>query len=164
MIKITTYLSSPHILLSVTIPAAVSLAWLVGAIHRQNVSASLIKSWMLCVIGTYFCSRWEVTEDLRQLFIIPVFFFYLAFHLYFGEKISPATAFSLAFLANWSVDMTRALELAIAKEVAFDEFYYGVGGAGMGDGLVFVPLAAVFLVYYVDFRRQSNPAYRMRAA
>ena len=123
MTTITSYLSSHHILFAVTIPASISLTWLFVAALRQDISPNLMKGWMLCVVATYLCSRWEVTEELRQLFIFPVFFVYPACLLYFGEKISPATAFSLSFLASWSVDMTRALQLVLSGEVALPEFY-----------------------------------------
>jgi hypothetical protein len=160
MTKIISYLSSPEIVTAVVLPGLISLFWLVHASFRKTESVSELRTWMLCVIGTYFCSYWKVDEEMRQLFIIPVFYIYLAFRLYFGDRVNALSAFALTFLAHWAVDMTRALELARTGDVPFDEFYFGVGGAGLGDGLLFFPVMSALLVWYADVRRkQSQPPW-----
>ena len=148
------YLATPAIQAAVLVPGAISLAWLLRACWRRDTDPTIVWAWMLSVIVAYFASNWKVTDEMRQLFIIPAFLLLTAVFLYCRREISPAAAFSLTFLCCWLVDMLRAWELVGIGEVPASMFYHGVGGAGAGDGLFFFPLMAAFLVVYAKRRQQ----------
>lgn len=153
------YLATPAIQAAVLVPGGISLFWLLRACRRQDVDPVITWSWMLSLVVAYFSSNWKVTDELRELYIIPAFLLVVAVFLYCRRDISPAAAFSLTFLGSWSVDMMRAWELVGAGEVPASTFYFGVGGAGAGDGLYFFPLLAAFLVVYAKCR-QSPASWR----
>lgn len=156
------YLRKPSTLTAVVGPWIVVIYWMWKEAFRSKVPAKLLWTWMLCVIGSYFLSEWQVTDDLRELHIINVFFIFEAFYLYFENELSVGTAFSLAFLADWLVDMTRAAELIRMGVETTNTYYFGVGGAGMFDGLYIFSMVAALLVPYVKYRQASAKKSRIR--
>ena len=68
-------------------------------------------------------------------------------------------AFSLSFLGLLTVDVTRALELISSGLVGPSTWYYGIGGAGIYDGLIIFPLLAAFFVKYITWRQRNEPVY-----
>lgn len=87
--------------------------------------------------------------------MLDVFFFYLAIYLYAGYKISPLSAYALSYLSIVIPDVMRASELIRMGYADKNTFYFGVGGAGLGDGLVIVPILSAALVHYVAWRRRQ---------
>jgi hypothetical protein len=148
------YLSLPNIIYSVTVPWLFSIYWYATECRQQPPPTQLIWHWMLCAIGTYFLSRWIVTEETRSLTGVNVFFIYLTFYLYVGQKMTASTAFVLTFLDMWIVDVCRALELIFIGEHTTSTFFIGIGGAGMFDALCIYPLFAAALVKYVEWRKK----------
>lgn len=147
------YLSTPAIQVAVVTPGLITLGWLARAAWRRDIDPTLVWAWMACLFISYFSSRWHVDGDLHELYIIPAFLLFTAAWLYCGRAISPAAAFALTFLADWTIDMKRGYELALTGAFPVSSFYHGVGGAGAGDGLFFFPLVAAFLVVYVKCRQ-----------
>jgi hypothetical protein len=77
-----------------------------------------------------------------------VFSIACALLLFMRIYVPPALAFALTFLSLWWVDMTHAFCRALECDIPIELFYHGVGGAGMGDALVLVPLmTAAFMAY-----------------
>ena len=144
------YLSQEHAWYTFALPWAFVAYWLA----TERTDARVLYHWVPCTLWTNVLSWWVLTPDTIQLHMVDVFFFYLAFYLYLGYRITPLAAYSLTYLSVWVPDMMRSRELVGAGYASAETYYFGVGGAGLGDGLVVVPLAAAALVHYVAWRRK----------
>lgn len=146
------YLSLEHVLPTIIIPFGFVAYWL----SREQTDRNVLFHWVPCTIMTYIYSWWVITPDVIQLHMIDIFFFYLAIYLYAGYKISPLSAYALSYLSIVIPDIMRASELIRMGYADVNTFYFGVGGAGLGDGLVIVPILSAALVHYVAWRRRPS--------
>lgn len=151
------YLRSPHILFSVTIPLFFVIMWYFWEGRHSPPKAKYVWIWMACVIASYFMSFWEITEETISLHIVDAFIIYLCFHLASDRVMTPGAAFSLSFTGLLTVDMVRAIELVDMGHASMKTWYFGIGGAGMFDGLCVFPLMAAGIVHYVAWRKGNYP-------
>jgi hypothetical protein len=148
------YLQMPAAQVAVLLPGAMAIACVRTTPARERQQA-----FQLLVLSTVFSlltARWSVTADTRELFILPWSFLGVALLLWSGVAISASTAYWLTFFSLWTTDMAKAMELVPAGEASWQMFYYGVGGAGLQDGLVIFPLLSALLVHYAQWRRAGR--------
>lgn len=146
------YLLEPATVIAVIGPALISL-W---AFCHSPLSASQWRTWLVSTVLAVFTARWDLRAEVQQLFILPVIFGWLAIDLYRGIPWRSTQAYAATFLSLWSVDMLHAANLNATGLMVSHTFYYGVGGAGWGDGLFLTPLAAAILPAYVAWRRKKH--------
>lgn len=157
--NLITYLTSSYALVAVTLPLSFTIGWLTSEALKNPPKAKYIWIWMLSVIFSYMLSTWKITPETISLHIMDVFLIYLIFHLKCKEHMTAHAAFSLSFLGLLTVDVTRALELISSGLVGPSTWYYGIGGAGIYDGLIIFPLLAAFFVRYITWRQRNEPVY-----
>jgi hypothetical protein len=130
------------------LPGLLSLAVLGFYVRVGRVSPRLQLLWILALPISYFTARWVVTSEFEQLYIYSAFSVACALLLFKRVYVPPALAFALTFLSLWWVDVTQAFCRALECDMPIEVFYHGVGGAGLRDALVLVPLmTAAFLAY-----------------
>lgn len=149
--SLTTWLFSGSGLVAVTIPLFLSLLGL----FNSSLNGWVWVWWAMATGISWYLARWEVTPDTLTLFIIPVYFGYLAVSLYLGHDWNAGLAYAQTFASLFFVDMVKALELVSMGHQSLTSFFMGVGGAGWHDGLFILPLASVLLVLYVQVRRNG---------
>lgn len=150
------YLHLPETRAAVVLPGLASLA-IVGFYARAGrVSARLQLLWMLALPVSYYCAQWIVTSEFAQLYVYSAFSVVCALLLFNRYYVPPALAFALTFLSLWWVDVTRALRWALECGAPLELFFHGVGGAGMHDALVVVPLLTAAMVVYASRRIQAQ--------
>jgi hypothetical protein len=151
------YLASPAVQLAVLLPGLISTGIYWTYRRAGKVSFRLQLLWFVALALTFFFARWELSEDVQQLYIFSGFSVACLVLLYFRVYISPALAYALTFLSLWWVDITHALCQAVLCEWDLDRFYVGVGGAGVFDTLFVVPLMTACCVAFVSaqLRRQG---------
>jgi hypothetical protein len=151
-----TYLHLPETRAAVLLPGAASLAIVAYYARRGRISGTLQLLWLLALPVSYFCARWIVTAEYEALYIYSAFSVICALLLFKRILVPPALAFALTFLSLWWVDMTRAFCWALECGDPIDQFYLGVGGAGLRDALLIVPLATGLMVAYAARRVRSR--------
>ena len=150
------YLITPETRLAVIVPGIASLAILIFYARQGKISRRLQLLWVLTLGVSFCCARWEVTEEVQQLYIYSAFSVACLLLLFKRIYIAPALAFALTFLALWWVDVICALFRALQSGADLDRFYVGVGGAGAGDGLLLVPLLTGLAVAYAAGRIRAR--------
>lgn len=146
------YLLETATLIAVIVPALISL-W---ALCHSPLSASQWRTWLASTVIAVVTARWDLRAEVQQLFILPVIFGWIALDLYRSIPWRSSQAYAATFLSLWSVDMLHAANLNASGLMVSDAFYYGVGGAGWGDGLFLTPIAAALLPAYVAWRRKTH--------
>jgi len=144
------YLSMPSAQQAVLLPGVMSIY----ATRHLDVQdrLPLFKLLVLSTIFSFMTARWDITDDVRSLFILPCALFGVGFFLWRRIPISACGAFVITFLSLWMIDMVKASELVAEGEASWQMFYYGVGGAGWRDGLAIFPVLSAALVHYGHWR------------
>jgi hypothetical protein len=150
------YLVAPETHFAVVIPGLASLAILGFYARRGRVSNRLQLLWFLALGVSFYCARWEISGDVQRLYIYSAFSVACLLLLFVRIYVAPALAYALTFLALWLVDVARALCWALECGADLDRFYVGVGGAGLGDGLVLVPLLTAVALAYLARRIRAR--------
>ena len=150
------YLHSPETRTAVLLPGLASLAILQFYARRGRISNRLQLLWFLALPISYFSAHWVVTPEFRQLYIYSAFSVVCALVLFKRMYVPPALAFALTFLSLWWVDVTRALCWALECGAPLERFYLGIGGEGLRDALVLVPLLTAVSVAYAARRIRSR--------
>ncbi len=145
-----TYLQMPSAQVAVVFPFFLSLCALVLS---SRVPLVIMLWWAVFTGVSSLTARWVHSPDGNELFIVPWFLLLVVVTSYFGHRWSPAHAYSLSFLSVFCVDVWQAYLLSLTGVIPSTGFFYGVGGAGFGDGLFLMPFAAVALVGYIAWRR-----------
>lgn len=121
-------------LVSVTAPLLVLL--FLFSTRRVTLSA-FGPVWFVGTVLSMLTARWSITEDTQQLFILPVVgIWFLIKQL--KIKQNPVHAWTATFTSFFIVDVMQAFLMRGVLDAPV--FYYGVGGAGLFDGLVVFPL------------------------
>lgn len=144
------YLSMPSAQLAVLLPGTMTIY----ALRHLDVQdrMPLFKLLVLSTVFSYMTARWDITDDVRSLFILPCALFGVGFFLWRRIPISACGAFAMTFISLWMIDMVKATELVSQGEASWQMFYYGVGGAGWRDGLAIFPVLSAALVHYGRWR------------
>jgi hypothetical protein len=150
------YLHLPETRAAVLLPGLASLAILAFYARSGRISHQLQLLWILALPISYFSARWIETPDYVQLHVYSAFSMVCALLLFKRVIVPPALAFALTFLSLWWVDVTRALCRALECGAPLEQFYVGVGGAGMHDGLLIVPLLTAASVAYAASRIRAR--------
>jgi hypothetical protein len=150
------YLVAPETRLAVLIPGVVSLAILGFYARQGKVSHRLQLLWMVALGVSFYCARWEVTEEVQRLYIYSAFSVACLLLLFKRIYVAPPLVYALTFLALWWVDVAHALCRALECGAELERFYVGVGGAGAKDGLVLVPLLTAAAVAYAAGRIRAR--------
>ena len=103
------YLIAPETRLAVVIPGVASLAILGFYTRRGRVSHRLQLLWMLALGVSFYCARWEITEEVQRLYIYSAFSVACLLLLFIRIYVAPALVYALTFLALWWVDVAHAL-------------------------------------------------------
>lgn len=148
------YLLEPATLIAVVVPALISI-W---ALLSSPLSPSQWKAWGISTVLALLTARWDLQEDVQQLFIIPVILLWIAAAAYNGVLWSGRQAFAACFTSLWLVDMVQAARLHAVGGMSASHFYTGVGGAGIRDGLILFPTLALLLSYYIRWRAGPRAA------
>ena len=156
MQNILYYLTQPYAMLTVVAPWLFVIYWYFAEGRKSQPSINVLWHWMLLVIVTYNLTVWRIDDEFIALHMVDAFFIYLAIYLYLRLKISAGAAYVLTFLNEWVVDMTRAYELIDKGLASINTYYWGVGGAGIYDGLCIFPLVSAALVHYATWRINSR--------
>ena len=152
------YLGRSSTLLAVLVPGALSLGIIAFYSHSKGISDRLKLLWMLALPISFCCARWENSEDMQQLYIYSAFSVVCLILLFKRLYISPPLAYALTFLSLWWVDVTHAFCQFLECGGRLDEFYLGVGGAGILDALFLVPLVTALIVGYAKGRLKHQGA------
>jgi hypothetical protein len=150
------YLVAPETRLAVVIPGLASLAILGFYARQGKVSNRLQLLWVLTLGLSFYCARWEITEEVHRLYIYSAFSVACLLLLFRRIYVAPALVYALTFLGLWWVDVAHALCRALECGLDLDRFYVGVGGAGARDGLVLVPLLTAAAVAYAARRIRAR--------
>jgi hypothetical protein len=142
------YLHLPETQVAVIVPGLASLAVLGFYARVGRISARLQLLWVLALPISYFTARWVVTAEVEQLYIYSAFSVACALLLFKRIYVPPALAFALTFLSLWWVDVTQAFCRALECDAPIELFFHGVGGAGLRDALVLVPLMTAASMAY----------------
>jgi hypothetical protein len=142
------YLHLPETRVAVILPGLASLAVLTFYARSGRISRRLQLLWILALLVSYFTARWVVTSEVEQLYIYSAFSVACAVLLFKRIYVPAPLAFALTFLSLWWVDVIQAFCRALECDAPIELFYHGVGGAGLRDALVLVPLmTAAFMAY-----------------
>jgi hypothetical protein len=148
VVGLVRYLHLPETRAAVILPGLASLAVVNFYARAGRISLRLQLLWILALPISYFTARWVVTSEVEQLYIFSAFSVACALLLFMRIYVPPALAFALTFLSLWWVDVTQAFCRALECDAPIELFYHGVGGAGVGDALVLVPLmTGAFMAY-----------------
>lgn len=148
-----TYLMATATWWAVLLPAALS-AW---AFWATPFTAAQWRTWGACTLLSAVLARWELTDEVQQLFIIPVMLLWVVLTLYRRRPCLSRQAYAACFTSLWVVDMAQAGILQATGRLDNPEFYAGVGGAGYLDGLFVFPAIAAALPFYARLRGLSPP-------
>ena len=146
------YLRSPETHLAVIFPGVLSLAILGFYSRLGRISQRLQLLWVLALAIAFYSAHWDVSEDMQRLYVYSAFSVTCAMLLFNRMYISPPLAYALTFLSLWWVDVTRAFCFALECGRPLEEFYVGVGGAGLLDALFIMPLLTAAVVGYAGAR------------
>lgn len=150
------YLSFPETQQAVLVPGVLALLALYYLEPKERTM--FFGLLVFSTIASYTSAKWNVTEELRQLFILPCAFFSVAGLLWARIPISAHSAFAATYLSLWIVDMSMAMQLVHDGEATWTTFFHGVGGAGYQDGLFVFPAVAAALVPYAVWRQRKEVA------
>jgi hypothetical protein len=150
------YLHRPEIHVAVVLPGLASLTILGWYARRGLISDRLQLLWMLALGISYYCARWVITPEFETLYIYSAFSIVCALLLFNRVYVPPALAFALTFLALWWVDVAHALCRALECNAPIDRFFLGVGGAGLRDGLLLVPIMTALALGYGALRIRAG--------
>ena len=150
------YLARPETSVAVLLPGIASLAILRFYFRAGRISDRLKLLWLMALPVSFYCARWESNPEVQQLYVYSAFSVACLLLLFNRVYISPALAYALTFLSLWLVDVTRALCHALECGSRLDQFYFGVGGAGVYDALFLVPLFTAAAVGYAAARLRSR--------
>jgi hypothetical protein len=153
---LVSYLHLPETRAAVVLPGLASLAIIAFYARNGRISARLRLLWVLALPISYYCAQWVVTPQFQQLYIYSAFSVVCALLLFKRIYVPPALAFALTFLALLWVDIVRAFCWALECGVPIEQFYLGVGGAGMRDALLLVPLLTAASVAYAAGRIRAR--------
>ena len=67
------YLITPETRLAVIVPGIASLAILIFYARQGKISRRLQLLWVLTLGVSFCCARWEVTEEVQQLYSVRFF-------------------------------------------------------------------------------------------
>ena len=153
------YLGSPETHLAVIVPGILSLAILGFYSRLGRISERLQLLWVLALSIAFYSARWDLSGEMQRLYVYSAFSVTCAMLLFNRMYISPQLAYALTFLSLWWVDVTRAFCFALECGKPLEEFYVGIGGAGLMDALFIVPLLTALAVGYAGARlkRQCTP-------
>lgn len=152
------YLQSPSTRLAVLMPGILSLGIVVFYSRSGRISERLQLLWVLALPISFCCARWDDNGDMQQLYIYSAFSVVCLILLFKRVYISPPLAYALTFLSLWWVDVTHAFCQFLEYGGRLDQFYLGVGGAGMLDSLFLVPLFTALVVGYAKARLEHQGA------
>ncbi len=153
------YVSSPSTRVAVLGPGGVSLAIVLFYSYRGRISPSVRLIWILTVLISFYCSRWDDSGDMRRLYIFSAFSVASLLLIFKRLYIPPLLVYALTFLSLWSVDMMHAFCYNLELDNSTAGFYSGIGGAGATDALSLVPLITAMMVSYAAARvRQQEEA------
>ena len=151
-----TYLLSPQTIAAVVLPGLLSLCILAAYTWAGRVSRMLQLIWWIALPISYLCAYWVVTPERESLYIFSAFSVACVFLLFFRKSLPPALAFALTFFSLLSVDLSHAFARALSGAFPVERFYMGVGGAGVMDSLLVMPLVTAILVPYARTRIQRR--------
>ena len=150
------YVTRPETSVAVLLPGFASLAILWFYERAGKISGRLKLLWLMALPVSFYFARWESNPEVQQLYIYSGFSVICMLLLFNRVYISPALAYALTFLSLWWVDVTRALCHALECGARLDQFYVGVGGAGIFDALFLIPLLTAASVAYAAARLRSR--------
>lgn len=124
--------------------------------YRQHVTALDLKVLAAGTLLSYFSASWKISvtagNELHSLYILPIALF---MYLPFMHKVHEGVGAAVVFFSILIVDVLSAIE-----HFKHDSIYvqlYGIGGAGLLDGLVVLPL--MFIVLSLVHRRKYSALY-----
>jgi len=152
------YLLSPAGLIAVLIPGTASIVILAMYARAHRISARLQLLWIASLPIAIACSRWTHVGDLHQLCIFSAFSVASLLVLFKRMYIAPPLIYAMTFMSLGTVDVAAAFSHALEYDLPLSTFYYGVGGAGVGDALFIVPLLTAALAMYATARLKTTRA------
>lgn len=150
------YLHQPETRFAVVIPGLLSLGILGFYARSGRVSDRLLILWLLALPISYCCARWEEEAGMATLYIYSAFSVACALLVFKRFYLSPALAFALTFLSLFWVDVAQAFWRALEHDIPLEQFYIGIGGAGLRDALFVVPLLTGATVAYAICRIRAR--------
>lgn len=147
------YFGSPEPWVAVVLPLVLSLAILLREALAGRYSRRLCVAYLVSLPLTYLTARWVVADEQRALLLanpLPLLLLVLAWR---RVDVRPGPAFALTFLSCLIVDIACASDLVWRMGAESSAgFYLGIGGAGLLDGLVVIPVSTAMLVGYAHWR------------
>ena len=141
------YLELPHTWIAVIVPMAISLGVLLRSADQLDRFATLQLLWWLSLPLMYATAHWRQDGETLSLYIVAWFSMACVFLAWRRMPVTPALGYALSFFSLFWVDLAHAFTRALKGDFPLDSFYYGVGGAGVFDGLVIFPLLTAAAIH-----------------
>lgn len=106
-----------------------------------------------CAALTWVSGQWHDDAVAVSLHLMPSALVVTAAWLYWGAPVSAGHAYALTFFSLVLADATSA---GLRFGLHDTQWWLGLGGAGLADGLFFFPLMSALLVGYASWRRQGR--------
>lgn len=154
------FAAQPSTWVAVFVPLTLSVALVARAAWRGRFPPWLAVTWVVCVALSQALSAWVVSTELRSLHVASVFTVAVVMAAYLRVHVDLGLAFGLTHLALLLVDVVEAARYAAVNGESTAEFFIGVGGAGLLDGLLFFPVTTVVVLAYSRrrYRQAAGPA------
>lgn len=158
---------------SVALPTALTLAWMLSRLNKVAREAEVL-DWavaqaepnpdrgpavlfgvvaLTCAAISASSGVWVVTQESVSLHLMPAGFTVVAVLLYWRVPLSPGYAYALTYLSLLLADVVNAL---LQFGPRGSQWWEGLGGAGLADGLFFFPMVSALLVGYARLRAKSG--------
>ena len=133
------------------LPALISVAIILAGRARSGLGAA-DQFWLvvLSLALTAVLARVVITPEATSLHIVPGATLIVCYLVWCGFYISPGLAFALTYATSLPVDFF------LARMVTGADFNVGaIGGAGLRDGLLLLPVLTAVAVMYANWRIAS---------
>lgn len=120
-------------------------------VHRDQWRPRLWLAIAMCLAASALTAYWKQTDESVSLHIIPVFLLAMAFAGYLRSSIPASVCAAACFLTLVGTDLIHAV-LRFGSASPDLSYLWGIGGAGIGDGLFIFPFLALLMQVYVRWR------------
>lgn len=154
--KVAMWLTSPTAIVSVALPAILALS--LSPVWLKTLTFSKIFAFTVLTWLSYLTCYWTESVVMAGLHIIPFVGMGILFAVNYKKmEFSIAEAFSYTFFSMLIVDCAEALRCFNVLHGYSDAMaLQGVGGAGLIDNLLNVPVVVVVSVWMIRFKHKKQ--------
>lgn len=140
------YLLRPSTLIAVVLPMCVGICWWTLT-ARFRLSRFEFDAFVLGTAISILCAVWRETDGVLSLHMLPGYALVLAVAPA-AYRPDPSRAYLLTWASMFIADAVSAAKYFLLNTGEIHRtFYWGLGGAGVGDALFIVPIGTAAFVY-----------------